>query len=294
MRLIVISGLSGSGKSVALNTLEDEGFYCIDNLPTGLIGPLVEQLLAGNMAVHERVAVGIDARSDVSDVRAFPDLLDRLRDRDGLSVEVAFLQTSLDTLLRRFSETRRKHPLSRDGIPLIEAIEREQDILSGISERADLLIDTTHLTLHGLRALLRERLLPDDPHGLSLLLQSFGFKNSVPLDSDFVFDVRCLPNPHWEPRLRALTGADPEVIEYLEASAEVERMFESIRDFLERWLPAFVAENRAYMTISIGCTGGQHRSVYLAHRLASWFGNRIDQVSVRHRELQLSDRISRQ
>lgn len=293
MRLIVISGLSGSGKSVALNTLEDEGFYCIDNLPTGLIGPLVEQLLGGNMAIHERVAVGIDARSDVGDLRAFPELLDRLRDRDGLSVEVVFLQTATDTLLRRFSETRRKHPLSRDGMPLVEAIALEQDILSGISEQADLLIDTTHLTLHGLRALLRERLLPDDPHGLSLLLQSFGFKNGVPLDSDFVFDVRCLPNPHWEPRLRALTGTDNEVIAYLETSEEVERMFETVRDFLDRWLPAFQAENRAYMTVSIGCTGGQHRSVYLAHRLARHFQDRIEQVSIRHRELQLSDRITR-
>lgn len=293
MRLIVVSGLSGAGKSVALNTLEDEDFYCIDNLPTGLISPLVEQLLPGDMAIHECVAVGIDARSDVSDLRAFPELLDRLRERDGLSVEVVFLQTAMDTLLRRFSETRRKHPLSRDGMPLIEAIDREQDILSGISDRADLLIDTTHLTLHGLRALLRERLLPDDPHGLSLLLQSFGFKNGVPLDSDFVFDVRCLPNPHWEPRLRALTGADQEVIEHLEASEDVERMFESIRDFLERWLPAFQAENRAYMTVSIGCTGGQHRSVYLAYRLAGHFRDRIEQVSVRHRELQLSDRVSR-
>ena len=294
MRLIVVSGLSGSGKSVALNTLEDEGFYCIDNLPTGLIGPLVEQLLSGNMSIHERVAVGIDARSDVSDLRAFPELLERVRERKELSVEVAFLQTAMDTLLRRFSETRRKHPLSRDGMPLIEAIDREQDILSGISDRADLLIDTTHLTLHGLRALLRERLLPDDPHGLSLLLQSFGFKNGVPLDSDFVFDVRCLPNPHWEPRLRASTGADRQVIEYLEASEDVERMFESIRDFLERWLPAFQAENRAYMTVSIGCTGGQHRSVYLAHRLARHFRDRIEQASIRHRELQLSDRISSQ
>ncbi|MFW5969193.1 MAG: RNase adapter RapZ [Halofilum sp. (in: g-proteobacteria)] len=294
MRLIVVSGLSGSGKSVALNTLEDEGFYCIDNLPTGLIGPLVEQLLTGNMSIHERVAVGIDARSDVDDLRAFPQLLDELREREGLTVEVVFLQTATDTLLRRFSETRRKHPLSRDGMPLVEAIAGEQDILSGISDRADLLIDTTHLTLHGLRALLRERLLPDDPHGLSLLLQSFGFKNGVPLDSDFVFDVRCLPNPHWEPRLRALTGVDREVIAYLEASEDVERMYESIRDFLERWLPAFQAENRAYMTVSIGCTGGQHRSVYLAHRLASHFRDRIEQVSIRHRELQLSDRVSRQ
>ena len=294
MRLIVVSGLSGSGKSVALNTLEDEGFYCIDNLPTGLIQPLVEQLRADATPEHGRVAVGIDARSNVTDLRGFPDLLEQLRGYPGLTVEVVFLQTETDTLLRRFSETRRKHPLSREGMPLVDAIDLEQDILSGISEAADLQMDTTHLTLHGLRALLRERLLPDDPQGLSLLFQSFGFKNGVPLDTDFVFDVRCLPNPHWEPRLRALTGTDPEVIDYLAAGEGVERMYESIRSFLEQWLPEFQVENRAYMSISIGCTGGQHRSVYLANRLARHFRRQFEQVTVRHRELQQSARIARE
>mgnify|MGYP006423428537 CR=1 FL=1 len=290
MRLIVISGLSGSGKSVALNTLEDEGFYCIDNLPSGLIEPLVDQLAGGEHALYERVAVGIDARSDVSDLQAFPGLLERLRHRGGLTVELVFLRTAADTLLRRFSETRRKHPLSLDGMPLVEAIEREHALLAPIAEQADLLIDTTHQTLHALRALLRDHLLPDEPEGLALLLQSFGFKNGVPLDSDFVFDVRCLPNPHWEPRLRALTGLEPPVAEYLESTPAVGHMLESIRTFLDQWLPAFEAENRAYMTVSIGCTGGQHRSVYLAARIADYLCARYHLVTVRHRELAHSAR----
>ena len=290
MRLIVISGLSGSGKSVALNTLEDEGFYCIDNLPSGLIEPLVDQVAGGERVAHERVAVGIDARSDVSDLQAFPQLLDRLRAREGLEVEVVFLQTAADTLLRRFSETRRKHPLSLDGMPLVDAIERERELLSAIGEQADLPLDTTHLTLHGLRTLLRERLLSGEHEGLSLLLQSFGFKNGVPLDSDFVFDVRCLPNPHWEPHLRALTGVDRAVAEYLEAVPDVAAMLDSIQSFLERWLPAFEAENRAYMTVSIGCTGGQHRSVYFAERLLQHFGERYRRVAARHRELETGSR----
>jgi UPF0042 nucleotide-binding protein len=294
MRLIIVSGLSGSGKSVALNTLEDEGFYCIDNLPTGLLEPLVEQLRASNMTRYEQVAVGIDARSEAQSLKAFPAILDRLRGLEGMTVEVVFLQTELNTLLRRFSETRRKHPLSRPGQPLREAIEAERDLLAAISERADLLLETTQLTLHELRGLLRERLLPERPRGLSLLFQSFGYKNSVPADTDFVFDVRCLPNPHWEPRLRSQTGADGDVIAYLEAHPDVERMYDSIRGFLETWIPAFQAENRSYLTISIGCTGGQHRSVYLADRLAAQFGTRFDHVSVRHRELQQTVRAMSQ
>ena len=287
MRLIVVSGLSGSGKSVALNTLEDEGFYCIDNLPTTLLEPLVEQLRASHMTRYEQVAVGIDARSESQALLQFPDILERLRALPELAVEVVFLQTEMTTLLRRFSETRRKHPLSEPGRPLREAIEAERSVLSAISERADLLLETTQLTLHELRALLRERLLPETPRrGLSLLFQSFGFKNSVPADTDFVFDARCLPNPHWEPRLRSMSGNDAPVIEYLQAHEEVEQMLVSIRDFLDQWIPAFQAENRSYLTISIGCTGGQHRSVYLAERLARHFGSHYAHVSVRHRELQ--------
>ena len=286
MRLIIVSGLSGSGKSVALNTLEDEGFYCIDNLPTGLLEPLVEQLRATGMARYDQVAVGIDARSEAQSLLEFPAILDRIQALPGVSVEVVFLQTEMNTLLRRFSETRRKHPLSRPGQPLREAIEAERAVLGAISERADLLLETTQLTLHELRGLLRERLLPESSRGLSLLFQSFGFKNSVPADTDFVFDVRCLPNPHWEPRLRSLTGSDTEVVDYLEAHREVEEMYASIRDFLEHWIPRFQAENRSYLTVSIGCTGGHHRSVYLADRLARHFGAHLEHVSVRHRELQ--------
>lgn len=292
MRLIVVSGLSGSGKSVALNTLEDEGFYCIDNLPTGLLYPLVEQLRGSQTPTYERVGVGIDARSRSDDLRRFPEILDQIRALEGMSIEIVFLQTEVNTLLRRFSETRRKHPLSQTGMPLVEAIEVEREMLAGISERADFLLETTHLSLHELRALLRQRLLPEVPRGLSLLFQSFGYKNGVPADTDFVFDVRSLPNPHWEARLRALAGDDPTVVEYLEAHPEVEQMFDSIRDFLERWIPSFRSDARSYLTISIGCTGGQHRSVYLADRLAHHFGERYDQVSVRHRELQYAVRAT--
>jgi len=287
MRLIIVSGLSGSGKSVALNTLEDEGFYCIDNLPIGLLEPLVEELRTAQMQRYSEVAVGIDARSEASALRAFPEILPRLQRLPDVSVEVVFLRTELQTLLRRFSETRRRHPLSHDGRPLREAIAAERDLLAPIAEQADLHVETTQLTLHELRALLRERVLAQTPStSLSLLFQSFGFKNSVPADTDFVFDTRCLPNPHWEPDLRSLAGTDSAVVSYLEAHPEVETMFASIRDFLEQWIPCFQAENRSYLTVSIGCTGGQHRSVYLAERLADHFGGQFDGISVRHRELQ--------
>ncbi|PSQ90793.1 MAG: RNase adapter RapZ, partial [Proteobacteria bacterium SW_6_67_9] len=272
---------------------EDEGFYCIDNLPSGLLEPLVQELRTAQMQRYADVAVGIDARSEASALRAFPQILERLRALTDVTVEVLFLQTALHTLLRRFSETRRRHPLSHAGRPLREAIEAERELLAPIAEQADLHVETTQLTLHELRALLRERLLADTPAtGLSLLLQSFGFKNSVPADTDFVFDTRCLPNPHWEPSLRSQTGTDAAVASYLEAHPEVERMFASIRDFLEQWIPSFRAENRSYLTVSIGCTGGHHRSVYLAERLAHHFGEQFAGVSVRHRELQQSVRTA--
>ena len=285
MQLIIVSGLSGSGKSVALHTLEDEGFYCIDNLPTTLLVPLVEQLLKSGMPEYDRVAVGIDARSESDGLRNFAETVDQLRSFDDVELKIVFLHTELNTLLTRFSETRRRHPLSQRGIPLIEAIEVERGMLGAVSEQADLLLETTDLTLHDLRARLRERLLESSASSLSLLFQSFGFKNSVPVDTDYVFDVRCLPNPYWEKRLRLLKGDDPEVVEYLRANSEVEDMYGSIRDFLEQWLPCFQRENRSYMTVSIGCTGGQHRSVYLANRLCEHFRDRYDHVSVRHREL---------
>jgi UPF0042 nucleotide-binding protein len=285
MRLIIVSGLSGSGKSVALSTLEDEGFYCVDNLPTTLLMPLVEQLQASGLALYQRVAVGIDARSDAGLLDRFTDAVNRLRSSEDITLEIVFLHTERGTLLKRFSETRRRHPLSQQGIPLSEAIDVERSLLSTISEQADIAIETTNLNLHQLRARLRERLLPDSRNRLSVLFQSFGFKNGVPADTDFTFDTRCLPNPHWEQHLRSLTGEDPAVIDYLEHHDEVTQMFESIRGFLEQWIPAFEREGRSYLTVSIGCTGGQHRSVYLANRLARALDTDHMQVTVRHREL---------
>lgn len=285
MRLIIVSGLSGSGKSVALHTLEDEGFYCIDNLPPTLLQPLTEQLLVSALPLYERVAVGIDARSGSGVLDRFSDTVEKLRADHRVHLEILFLHTERDTLLKRFSETRRKHPLSQQGMPLVEAIEAERSLLAPISEQADLSIETSNLTLHELRARLRERLLPEQQTGLSILFQSFGFKNGVPADTDFTFDVRCLPNPHWEQHLRTLSGKDRKVVEYLQRHPEVEEMFDSIRGFLDRWIPAFEREGRSYLTVSIGCTGGQHRSVYLAERLADHFENHPWNLSVRHREL---------
>lgn len=285
MRLIIVSGLSGSGKSVALHTLEDEGFYCIDNLPPTLLLPLTEQLLDSDLPLYERVAVGIDARSGSGVVDRFPETVGKLRADERLNLEVLFLHTERDTLLKRFSETRRKHPLSQQGMPLVEAIEAERNLLSPISEQADLSIETSNLTLHELRARLRERLLPEEKAGLSVLFQSFGFKNGVPADTDFTFDVRCLPNPHWEQQLRMRTGEDREVVEYLQRHPEVEEMIGSIRGFLDRWIPAFEREGRSYLTISVGCTGGQHRSVYIVNRLKAHFEQYAWDLSVRHREL---------
>lgn len=285
MRLIIVSGLSGSGKSVALSTLEDEGFYCVDNLPTTLLMPLVEQLLASGLSLYERVAVGIDARSDPGLLDRFADEVTTLRRSDEVTLEILFLHTERDTLLARFSETRRRHPLSQQGVPLSEAIDVERSLLSTISEQADITIETTHLNLHQLRTRLREHLLPETRDRLALLVQSFGFKNGVPADTDFTFDVRCLPNPHWEQHLRPLTGEDPTVIEYLEDHPEVGEMLESIHSFLTRWIPAFKQEGRSYLTVSIGCTGGQHRSVYLANRLAQALEDGKLQITVRHREL---------
>jgi len=285
MRLIIVSGLSGSGKSVALSTLEDEGFYCVDNLPTTLLLPLVEQLRASGLALYQHVAVGIDARSDAGLLDRFTDAVSQLRASDDITLEIVFLQTERGTLLKRFSETRRRHPLSQQGIPLSEAIDVERSLLSTISEQADIAIETTNLNLHELRARLRECLLSNSHNRLSLLFQSFGFKNGIPADTDFTFDIRCLPNPHWKQHLRPLTGEDPAVIDYLEQHAEVEQMFESIHGFLEQWIPAFQREGRSYLTVSIGCTGGQHRSVYLANRLARALESDSMQVTVRHREL---------
>ena len=285
MKLVIISGLSGSGKTIALHTLEDEDFYCVDNLPLGLLPDLVQRIMNRTMQPYKTIAVGIDARSESHDLRQFSAIIQPLRDLD-IDIKVIYLQAELTTLIKRFSDTRRRHPLSRKGLPLTEAIEVERSLLSGIAAESDLYIDTTYRNIHQLRSLIKERVVDHKNNGLSLLFQSFGFKHGTPTDSDFVFDVRCLPNPYWETKLRTLTGQDVEVIDFLQKSEEVEQMLDHIRSFLDNWIPKFEQQSRSYLTVSVGCTGGQHRSVYIAEKLCVDFADRIESVSIRHRELE--------
>ena len=285
MNLVIISGLSGSGKTVALHTLEDEDYYCIDNMPLGLLPDFAQRVINRTIQPYENIAVGIDARSDARDLRRFPEIVKPLQELD-ISIEVIYLQAELSTLIKRFSDTRRRHPLTRKGLPLAEAIEVERNLLSDIAAGSDLFIDTTFKNVHQLRELIKERIVKrENKNSLSVLFQSFGFKHGTPTDSDFVFDVRCLPNPHWEHTLRPLTGLDAEVIEFLKNHVEVGQMLNYIRDFLQNWIPKFEQQNRYYLTVSIGCTGGQHRSVYIAQQLCEDFRDKIDTVSIRHREL---------
>jgi UPF0042 nucleotide-binding protein len=284
VKLSIISGLSGSGKSIALNALEDQGLYCIDNLPLALLAAFASQMLKAPLQRYRRAAVGIDARNLAEDFGRFPEIFAELRDL-GMQCEIVFLDAQDDTLLKRFSETRRRHPLSSRATPLLEAIRWERQLLEPLAKQADLHIDTTHTNVHQLRQLIQERVGGEFDASLSLLFQSFGYKHGVPSDVDFVFDVRCLPNPHWDAKLRAQSGLDVAVVEFLEQQPVVREMFDNIRDFLERWIPNFEAERRTYLTVAVGCTGGQHRSVYLVERLASHFRSRHNKVLTRHREL---------
>ena len=286
MNLVIISGLSGSGKTVALHTLEDEDYYCVDNLPLGLLPEFVNRVIDRTIQPYDNIAVGIDARSASHDLRRFSEIIKPIRELD-INIEVIYLQAELGTLIKRFSDTRRRHPLTRKGLPLAEAIEIEKNLLSDIASGSDLFIDTTFTNVHQLRDLIKHQVAGRErKNGLSVLFQSFGFKHGTPTDSDFVFDVRCLPNPHWEQTLRPLTGLDQEVIDFLQDHEEVLKMRNYIRDFLHTWIPKFEQQNRYYLTISIGCTGGQHRSVYIAQQLSDDFRNKVDTVSIRHRELE--------
>jgi len=277
MQLFLISGLSGSGKSIALKVLEDSGYYCVDNLPADMLAALVEHL---QRAGYHNIAVSIDVRS-ANSVQRLPPLLQQIRQQD-VDVHVLFLDAQDDTLVKRFSETRRLHPLS-DGLrTLPECVQHERELLTEISNIGHH-IDTTELNANALRAWIKQFIKLDRAR-LTLLFQSFGFKHGIPLDSDLVFDVRCLPNPHYDPLLRPLTGRDAAVIDFLNNTPSVLDMFDDIRDFIERWLPSYVADNRSYLTVALGCTGGQHRSVYLAEKLAAYFEHQ-QQVLVRHREL---------
>ena len=277
MQLFLISGLSGSGKSIALKVLEDSGYYCVDNLPAVLLATLVDHL---QDAGYSSIAVSIDVRS-ANSVQHLPPLLLQI-EQQGIDIHILFLDAQTDTLVKRFSETRRLHPLSDGDRTLPECVSHERELLAEISNIGHH-IDTTELNPNALRAWIKQFIKVDRAR-LTLLFQSFGYKHGIPLDSDLVFDVRCLPNPHYDPKLRPLTGRDTAVIEFLENAAGTRTMYGDIRDFVERWLPSYIADNRSYLTIAIGCTGGQHRSVYLAEKLARHFEHQ-QQVLVRHREL---------
>jgi len=283
MRLVIVSGLSGSGKSVALNVLEDAGFYCIDNIPVGLLRSFVKEIEPRQDPDYDQVGVGLDARN-LPDVAQLPGLIDELR-KSGSGCEVVFLQASDDILLSRFSETRRKHPLTSDNISLPEALAKERQLLGPIIDMADLIIDTSSTTVYDLRDLLRDRIANRDQATLSILIESFGYKHGLPADADFVFDVRCLPNPYWEPKLRPLNGRDQPVRDFLGAETQVREMIDDIEAFLNRWIPRYQSFQRSYLTIAIGCTGGQHRSVYIAEALAERLMTAHGPIQTRHDEL---------
>lgn len=278
MQVVLISGLSGSGKSIALKVLEDAAYYCVDNLPAPLLVDLVEHLSSTG---EERLAVAIDMRGG-SSIATIPPQIKQL-ESDGFQLRFIFLDTRTDILIQRFSETRRRHPMASKGVTLEEAIKAEREALTVLATIGHQ-IDTSYLRPNALRACIKDFIAIDTPHGLTLLFESFGFKHGLPLDADIVFDVRCLPNPHYDPALRPLTGRDAEVIAFLSAEDDVCRMEEDIRRFVASWLPAYKRDNRIYLTVAIGCTGGQHRSVYLAERLANHFRDQAN-VLVRHRAL---------
>lgn len=285
MKLLIISGVSGSGKSVALQTLEDQDYLCIDNLPLSLLPDLARQLQQQNQEAEQPqpCAIGVDARNITSALQDFPALIETLA-QDGVQCQVIFLDADDNVLLKRFSETRRKHPLTNKNMPLTEAIAHERVLLSHLREQAGLRLDTSQTNVHQLRQLIIDRVVMHKEGGLSLSIFSFGFKYGTPTSMDFLFDVRCLPNPHWEPSLRHQTGKDTDVIAFLESQPAVQAMQQQISDFIAYWLPHFAKNNRSYLTIAIGCTGGQHRSVYLVEAL-SHILSRQSNLIIRHREL---------
>lgn len=281
MRLVIVSGLSGSGKSVALHMLEDLDYYCVDNIPAGLLPMFISHTVRSHEATYSSTAVGVDARNRAVEISSVPKLVEELK-RSGVNCEVLFLRADEDALIKRYSETRRRHPLSREGLGLTEAIRQERELLDPIADSADLIIDTTRTSVHELRELIRLRVAGRTDGRLSILFESFAYRHGVPDDADFVFDVRSLPNPYWEPGLARMTGRDRAVAEYLERHAIVAKMLDDIVRFLEHWIPELVRTNRSYLTIAIGCTGGQHRSVYLVERLAQHFAAKYPLVHARH------------
>ena len=283
MKLTIISGRSGSGKSTVLHVLEDHGYYCIDNLPASLLISLANRITAGAAEIPN-VAVSIDARNSSTDLQQAPMMIKELKARK-LLIEIIFLDANSQTLLQRFSESRRKHPLTTETLGLTEAIDQESELLESISIMASLSIDTSSMSQHQLRDTIKNRLFDNTQNSLALQFQSFGYKNGVPVDADIVYDVRCLPNPYWDTTLRSLTGLDSPVVSYLDSQEEVQEMSKDIAAYLLKWLPSFELNNRSYITVALGCTGGQHRSVYLCEKLSQEFSANYSNVQTRHREL---------
>jgi UPF0042 nucleotide-binding protein len=283
-RLVVVSGMSGSGKTIALRMLEDLDYYCVDNLPTALMPAFVDAVTQAQPGLHPRLAVGIDVRNRAEDLVRLPEILGELA-RQGIEQSLIFLDARDEVLFKRYSDTRRRHPLTGEGLSLSDAIERERRLLRPVAAIAERVIDTSDLNVHQLRRLVATEL-GMTGGALSLLFESFAYKRGVPADADFVFDARCLPNPHWDARLRPLSGKDAAVREWLLAKPEVGAYLADVQSFLDHWLPRFEAENRSYVTICIGCTGGRHRSVYLCEKLAEHFRQTREQVLTFHRELE--------
>ena len=283
-RLLIVSGLSGSGKSVALHVLEDLGYYCIDNMPASLLKSLVDEITGQKTQPETRIAVGVDARNRQSDLDALPELIRELQ-AESVKTELLFLQATDETLLKRYGETRRRHPLAERGTELRLTIERERRLLTPVINAADLVIDTSRTSVYELADAIRERVDRRKSDMLSVLIESFGFKHGIPADADFVFDLRCLPNPYWVSELRGKTGRDPEVAEFLDAQPLFNKMYDDILQFLIRWIPEYVSFDRSYLTIALGCTGGQHRSVYMTEKIAKALEGIHDPVLMRHSEL---------
>ena len=281
MRLVIVSGLSGSGKSVALNMLEDLGWYCVDNIPAGLLNAFISHAVRRPNAAYDRSAVGLDARNEPAEIAGIPQIVRELR-LSGIECEIIYLHADEAMLLRRYGETRRRHPLVRNGLDLKAAIAAELKLLEPITYSADLVIDTSRSSVHDLREMIRARVGGHGRRALSIMFESFGFKNGIPSGADFVFDARTLPNPYWEPTLQPLTGRDAPVIAFLDAQPAVTALLNDMITFIERRLPLYVERNRGFLTVAVGCTGGQHRSVYLVDRLAAHFAAVYPGVVARH------------
>jgi len=283
-RLIIVSGLSGAGKTVVLNTLEDLSYYTIDNLPVSLLNELIKQFSNINSDLPGLIAIGIDARNKKSGLDLLPEKIKSLLSQQ-IATELIYIDANDEVLTKRFSETRRKHPLSSNTVSLLDAIHQEREITLEIAQAADLRVDTSFMQLNELRDIVRERIARREKAILSLQIISFGYKNGIPKDSDFVFDLRCLPNPYWKKHLRQFSGKDQPIIDFLSKQDDVIQMLNDLERFLETWIPQFEADNRSYLSIALGCTGGHHRSVFITEQLAKKFTEQGKQVIMRHRDL---------